>query len=430
MNVTDSAMISRHLGGWPKDWGTARIGDKFKVINGYPFDSERFSLTDGVPLVRIRDINDASTEVFYNGPPVDVATINRGDVIIGMDGDFNVARWKGGKAYLNQRLCVLRSSDAILEQFMAYFLPERLKVINDLTYSTTVKHLSSFQIAALRMPMPPRETMRNVVAFLDDETVASNALIKDHEKLLDLLEEKRAAAIAQAVTKGTTPGVPMKDSGVEWLGEVPKTWTVAPLRRFAAKVVTGGTPSDDAFRDAGLPWFTPAAFRDDLTLSVPEKHVASDRIKGEGIKVFPAGSVLVVCIGATLGKVAYSPYESTSNQQINGVVPAKDMDGLYIMYALHASRAVLAAEAAASTLPILNQSRLKDIAIAAPDVTEQRRIARYLTDVSAEIAALRADIQSAIELVKERRTSLITAACTGKIDVTTYRSQTIVQEVA
>src|SRR5690606_27489607 len=96
------------LGQIPPHWTVARIGEFMTLVNGYPFDSEYFVRGEGVPLVRIRDLNSTETEVNYVGPVVNEAWIEAGDVIIGMDGDFNVARWRGPKALLNQRMCCLR----------------------------------------------------------------------------------------------------------------------------------------------------------------------------------------------------------------------------------------------------------------------------------------------------------------------------------
>src|SRR5688572_24084707 len=92
----------------PPTWKIARVRDHAMITNGYPFDSKLFTPDIGMPLVRIRDIFNAETEVFYSGEPVPEALLEGGEILIGMDGDFNVARWKGGPALLNQRVCSLQ----------------------------------------------------------------------------------------------------------------------------------------------------------------------------------------------------------------------------------------------------------------------------------------------------------------------------------
>src|SRR5690606_16924566 len=115
--------------------------------------------------------------------------------------DFNVARWRGSKALLNQRMCCLRPRSGASAGFVTYLLPLPLKVINDLTYSTTVKHLSSNDVRKIRVGAPPEPEQRAIAAFLDRETARIDALVAKKERLIELLQEKRTALITRAVTK-------------------------------------------------------------------------------------------------------------------------------------------------------------------------------------------------------------------------------------
>lgn len=117
----------------PRSWKVARLRDQAKVVNGYPFDSELFTADTGLPLVRIRDIASADTEVRYAGDPVPEALLEGGEILVGMDGDFNVARWQGGEALLNQRVCCVRPGPTIDGRFLYYVLPAPLSLINEFT---------------------------------------------------------------------------------------------------------------------------------------------------------------------------------------------------------------------------------------------------------------------------------------------------------
>lgn len=154
------------LGEIPTHWNISRISELTTLVNGFPFDSERFVRGEGTPLVRIRDLNASETEVNYIGPVPENVWIEPGDVIVGMDGDFNVARWQGQRALLNQRMCCLRAHGATDMGFIAYLLPMPLHVINDLTYSTTVKHLSSVDVRKIRLAEPPPDEQRAIAGFL------------------------------------------------------------------------------------------------------------------------------------------------------------------------------------------------------------------------------------------------------------------------
>jgi type I restriction enzyme S subunit len=184
----------------PGHWGVARMSELTTLLNGYPFDSEFFTRGEGIPLVRIRDLNAEETEVNYVGPIVENAWIQSGDVIIGMDGDFNVARWRGQRALLNQRMCCLRPRGDTDSGFIAYLLPLPLQVINDLTYSTTVKHLSSRDVRKVLVGAPPEPEQRAISGFLDRETSRIDTLVAKVRDAIDRLKELRTALISAAVT--------------------------------------------------------------------------------------------------------------------------------------------------------------------------------------------------------------------------------------
>ncbi|MGH9337660.1 MAG: restriction endonuclease subunit S, partial [Vicinamibacteria bacterium] len=175
------------LGEIPAHWSVSRISEMTTLLNGHPFDSEYFVRGEGTPLVRIRDLSAIETEVNYVGPVVETAWIQSGDVIIGMDGEFNVARWRGQRALLNQRMCSLRPRGNTQSSFIAYVLPLPLRVINDLTYSTTVKHLSSVDVRKIRLGAPPEPEQRAIATFLDRETARIDGLVARKERLIELL---------------------------------------------------------------------------------------------------------------------------------------------------------------------------------------------------------------------------------------------------
>ena len=199
------------LGEVPEHWEVVHVGSAVQIVNGYPFDSELFDPTIGHPLVRIRDLNRTHTEVQFNGPEVREALINTGDLIVGMDGDFNAARWRGGRALLNQRMCCLRPRKQITTEYLALVIPKALKFINDLTLSTTVKHLSSGDVKRLRFPVPGEAEQLQIVAHVEIETAPVNDAIARTEEEIKLIREYRDRLIADVVTgqvdvRGWQPG--------------------------------------------------------------------------------------------------------------------------------------------------------------------------------------------------------------------------------
>ena len=214
------------LGEVPEHWEVVHIGSAVQIVNGYPFDSGLFDATIGHPLVRIRDLNRTHTEVQFNGPEVYEAVINYGDLIVGMDGDFNAARWRGGRALLNQRMCCLRPRKQVTTEYLALVIPKALKFINDLTLSTTVKHLSSGDVRRLRFPVPDNAEQLQIVAHVEAETAPVNEAIARTEEEIKLIREYRDRLIADVVTgqvdvRGWQPGPEdvVDDSSLTILGD-------------------------------------------------------------------------------------------------------------------------------------------------------------------------------------------------------------------
>ncbi len=159
------------------------ISEVAQLLNGYAFKSDNFSEFDGFPIIRIRDIKTNSTETKYNNNDYDKKyVVQNGDIIIGMDGEFNVAMWNGGEALLNQRLCMIVPNEKILKKYLFHVIKKPLKDIENNTTFTTVKHISSKQILEIQIPLPPLTEQQKIVDELDriqKSIESANDLIKN-----------------------------------------------------------------------------------------------------------------------------------------------------------------------------------------------------------------------------------------------------------
>ncbi len=410
------------LGEIPNHWEISPIKNLALVVNGFPFDSKHFSPEGRYPLVRIRDLNRSETDTYYDGEFLEAAAITAEDVLIGMDGDFNVGRWSGqGFALLNQRMCCIRGHTPLLSRLIEYALPFPLKAINEITYSTTVKHLSSFQVQKTFVALPPSmEEQTAIAAFLDRETSKIDELVAEQEKLIELLKEKRQAVISHAVTKGLDPNARMKDSGVEWLGEVPAHWEVQLLKRAFRS-------SDYGISDSLSPDGNIAVLRmgniqngqivkDDLkfTDEVPDELLLED-----GDLLFNRTNSLDLVGKVGLFNVDGSQPTSFASYLVRLRVRESYCPG-YFSYLLN-TPGILGEARSLAFVAIgqcnLNPTRYGQLVVAIPPPEEQQDIARFLDKESGQLDALIAEAQCAIDLLKERRSVLISAAVTGKIDV-------------
>lgn len=318
----------------------------------------------------------------------------------------------------NQGCRALIPKDGTWGPFLFYLLKSRVPELNASANGTTFVELSRDDLAEVQISLPSLETQKRIATFLDEKTAQIDGLIEKKRALLERLAEKRQAIINQAVTKCLNPAAPMKDSGIDWLGQIPAHWDVLPLRRIADRVTTGRTPpaiAGDFFTDGEVPWFTPGDF-EGLVLSKAEKALIPEAFTEGYAVLYPANSVLLVGIGATLGKVAISPVECASNQQINAIAIGRDDDPMFLTYFLHAYRAEVRMSASGNTLPILNQDKTKALVVTRPPLDEQKAIGVFLSQIDAKIAQVAKRVTDSIILLNEQRSSLITAAVTGRIE--------------
>ena len=161
------------------------LPDVCKIQYGFPFDSAQFSKNEGMPLIRIRDVVRGYSETFTTEPYKDEYIVHQGDLLIGMDGEFNIAKWGKTPALLNQRVCRLLPCPEIDKNYLFYFMPRALKQIEEKTPFVTVKHLSAKELNKIRIPLPPLDEQRRIAATLDKVT----ELIAKRRQQLDKLDE-------------------------------------------------------------------------------------------------------------------------------------------------------------------------------------------------------------------------------------------------
>lgn len=193
----ESGLLSAH-----PPWIRVRLADVCEILNGYPFSSKKFRSGGGTPLIRIRDVLRGDTDTHYVGDFDPQYLVQHGELIVGMDGDFNCALWRGDIALLNQRVCKLTPDQRVYDlNFLASVLPGYLQAINSKTSSITVKHLSSKTVADIPLPLPPREEQRRLAGEIDSYSTR----IVDAESTLERVRrnlQRYRASVLQAAVEG------------------------------------------------------------------------------------------------------------------------------------------------------------------------------------------------------------------------------------
>lgn len=279
-------------------------------------------------------------------------------------------------------------------------------------------------IRDFRIAFPPLNEQRTIASYLDHETRRVDALIEKKQKQIELLQEKRTALISHAVTKGLNPNAKMKDSGVEWLGPVPEGWAISKLGFHAsvkARLGWKGLKADE-YVDEGFIFLSTPNIKnrhidfDDVNYITKERYLESPEIMLE------VGDVLIAKDGSTLGttNVVYNlPAPATVNSSIAILRPKSNLNSgfLYWIMTCPYTQSIIQQVKDGQGVPHLFQADLRKFWIWLPSYEEQRAITAFLNRETARINAQIEKIEKSIALLREYRTSLISAAVTGKIDV-------------
>lgn len=192
--------------GCPSRWARIPLGELTIIKNGIPLAASAFNASEGEPVVRIRNVVEGRTETFYRGSVEDDWFIEHGDLLIGMDGDFNAARWRGPRALLNQRVCMIKPRDGrVSVQYLAYVLPGYLAAINKHTPSITVKHLSSRTVAEVPVPVPPPREQAALLAVLEVQSSRIDSAVASLKRAKANVKRARASVLKAAVEGRLVP---------------------------------------------------------------------------------------------------------------------------------------------------------------------------------------------------------------------------------
>ncbi|WP_328718452.1 restriction endonuclease subunit S [Streptomyces sp. NBC_00247] len=395
----------------PAGWGVRRVRDLVHLINGYPFPSESFGPTGDIPLVRIRDLGSQGFETYLNGPVPPASIVRDGDVVIGMDGDFNLKVWDKGRAALNQRLCLLRPRPGVDVRFVAYALPSSLRIINDLTFATTVKHLSSGDVLSERIALPPLDEQRRIADFLDAETARIDRLVELQRGVIDRLDERESAQLDRAI-----------DELISRSGTV-------PLRRFVWSVDQGASPQCEAVPAAEDEWgvlkvscLRPGVFHPEENKRLP------DAIRPERASEVREGDLLITrantpqLVGST-AVVRGVRRKLLLSDKIFRVRLSEGMTPDFVAVIARGSRirslSAAGSNGASQSMANIRFDEVKGWPMPAVGVRAQQDLVDRVSRGRQQLDALRPAINRQIDLLTERRQALVTAAVTGRFDVST-----------
>lgn len=411
------------IGDIPEGWAIER-GKHILTYLERPIFPEAGVVTcfrDGEVTLRANRREDGFTvalkEIGYKGVAV-------GDLVVhGMDGFAGAIGISDSCGKCSPVLNILDSTQN--KRFLMYYLRNMAygEVFSGLATGIRQRSCDTGwnKLRTLDYVLPPIREQQRIADFLDAQTAEIDASIAKTQESIEEYKKLKQAVITQAVTKGIRPGRAMKDSGVEWIGDIPEEWKAAPVKHYL-RLQTGTTPSSQhpEYFNGEIPWYTPGDILDKVELTNSERTLKREAISDGIVSLYPPDSVLIVGIGATLGKTGHIDRPASSNQQITALSPRDNTCcGRYVAYCFKSMEAKLKDFAFYTTLPIINNRTLGQFRCPFPPLPEQQEIAAYLDEKCAAIDTLIEKKQAIITELEAYKKTLIYEYVTGKKEVPT-----------
>ena len=270
------------------------------------------------------------------------------------------------------------------------------------------------------VPYPNIEVQKKIVSFLAEKTAQIDQAIALKQQQIEKLNEYKQIVIQNAVTKGLNPNAPMKNSGVEWIGNIPEHWDVKKNTHLFNKIGSGTTPtsSDLSYYDSGdINWLQTGDLNNDYIVATSRKINQKAMSKFSSLKLYDENSLVIAMYGATIGKVGLLKIKSTTNQACCVLGNSDKVFMKYIFYVMQFAKNHLISNSYGGGQPNINQDMIKNLRIPYPNLQEQEKIANYLDDLNEKIYKTSKGYQTQIDRLKEYKNILINQAVTGKIKI-------------
>lgn len=416
------------LGEVPAHWGLTKVKHSCTFTTGWTPPTSNSAAYDGENLWA--NISDLGPRVLdYTAKKISDDAIDASGIALSPSGSLlfsfklsiGQVSFAGRDMYTNEAIATFHDSSHLSLRFAYYAFPVFLaQNAEENIYGAKLLNQELIRNAALAQPSI--EEQAAIATFLDCETAKIDALIAEQEKLIALLNEKRQALISHAVTKGLDPYAAMKDSGIEWLGDVPAHWEVMQARHLSEFVTSGPRGWSDLVSDDGSVFIQSGDLNDALQIEFDTAKRVSIGGTAEAIRCRLMDGDVVVCItGAKTGNVAvchFAPEPAYVNQHLCLIRPRANVLPSYLGLVLKSNIGQTQFELFQYGLKQgLSLENIRDMLVALPPTNEQRGITAYLDHAFRKHDALKAEAERTIALLKERRSALISAAVTGKIDV-------------
>jgi type I restriction enzyme S subunit len=375
----------------PQGWQLVKLADHIEILSGFAFKSQLFSDYGDIPIIRIRDVKKGFSETYYLGKYKNQYIVNNGDLLIGMDGEFNLGIWKGGEALLNQRVCKVNVLNTINFNYLKFLLPIELKKIEEKTPFVTVKHLSVKNIQNVKIPLPPLEEQKRIAQILDKA---------------DEIRQKRKQAIQ--LTEQL-----LKSTFLDMFGDPvinPKGWEVKKLGDLIT-IKGGGTPDrkNSKYWNGNIFW---ASVKDvnSLELKTTQEFITEDGVNNSSTNIIPPETVLIVTRMA-VGRICLTKNYIAINQDLKALFCNNNLLPKYLLFFLMMSQNSLLKYASGATVKGITVDVLNNLDIPLPSLDWQKKF----IDIESKISFILDNNKKSLQESENLFNSLLQKAFKGEL---------------
>jgi len=418
----------------PQNWTKASVGKYCDVQLGKMLQNDPSSERDELkPYLRAINIGKEGLDLSHDfsmwirPQEAERFRLAKGDILVSEGGDAGraVTFDTDGEYYFQNAINRVRPNHhATVAPEFIYCWFTFLKVsgyVEMVCNVATIPHFTAEKVKAAPLVVPLLDTQRRIAQFLDEKTARIDGLIEKKRALLDRLAEKRQALITRAVTKGLNPDVPMKPSGIDWLGNIPAHWATGNIRRFA-RMKTGHTPSrshPEYWYNCTIPWFALTdvwQLRDGTRWFLEEtaEKISEVGLANSAAELLPTGTV-VFSRTASVGYSGIMPQPMATTQDFWNWVCGPKLTPEYLLLLFRSMTQKFEESTSGSTHKTIYQGIAAGLRICVAPIGEQKEIASFVFERSAEIDALAKQVRCSIDYLSEYRAALITAAVTGRV---------------
>ena len=348
------------------------LTDVCSIQYGYPFDSALFNSNDGTPLVRIRDVVPGFSNTYTTEKCDECYYVENDDMLIGMDGEFNIAYWKGGHAYLNQRVCKIIPKEGVHKRYLFYQLMPILKRIENRTAFVTVKHLSAKELNKIELSLPDFPRQQRIADTLDKVSEGIGLCGRMMDELDLMVKAKFGEMFGDAHNNSAFP--------YKNIGDL-------------TTVTSGGTPDRENnlyWDDGNIRWVKTTELQN-CTICDTEEKITKLGLENSSAKLVPAGSVLIAMYGQgkTRGMTAYLENESATNQACACILPSSKINQKYLWKYLMLSYDKLRSMAKGGNQPNLNIGIIKNFPVLYPPIELQNQYVEFVIYIDKSILTIK-----------------------------------------